>query len=1158
MMLLSMFTVLMVPPGSAKGDPPINIDGNEDLEQTARSYHWPGSGTSDDPYVISGWNIGGGIENNAIYLRYVTSYVIVENCHITGFNTGISLMQCSNMVLRNNTIEGDDDSNGIGLDECTDCAVINNTIVQGDFGIKAEDSMDNLIFGNHVSKMSTGISLSTGGQENLVANNTVLDSTRNSIEVEAPDNVFANNTITGNCTGIIIDEDATDVRLENNTITDTGHGTYGFGGIISYEAGTIIVDNELHGCSVVVSPGEEEGIQETIDSYVIEGNTVNGDPVMVYRNQDLLGATVSETAGENIFMNVTNAKVYDTTVSGGVEILASSYIDIEGISVSDSAIGVVVLFSHNCTIVGNHLTGIGIYAVGVTNSRDIAVAYNTISGALNAESSVGTYVMFSTNVTIEHNVLSDLYRGMNQFYGASDCALGNNTITGCQFGIYLYRSSGDVVENNAVDGCDVGICLYRNNDAVVTSNKVVGSEDMGICADGSLDSTIRGNNVTGSQGYGIYAESGDGNLFYENLLIQNNGADDERNGDHVQAYDGGEGAWSLEGVGNYWADWQLPDDNEDGVVDLPYVLDDNDVQDDYPMVINFVPLEPMPSVEITAPSNNSYLNTGDVTVTWEAGDESSEIANYSIDIDGEGWINASLETTWAFEDLEEGAHLVTVKAFDVDGKEASSSVNFTISFGPVITTDPSTPYYTNKSSVLVTVFVRDNVPMTDGNFTFYRNGELIGDMGIDIPEQNGTYYENNIPLGLDEGTNLLYLTANDSAGNSVTIVLVMVRDSTAPTVNITAPGTGSWHNTTSVEVAWTASDNIELQPYYWLALDGGAWMNTTDDSYVLEGLSEGPHSVVVRAFDGIGNYTDDSQTFNVQTTLPELDITAPVDGSYSTSDALTASWTGESVSGIGAYWVSVDGSAWTKVDLNITYDLSDLAEGVHTFALKAEDLAGSWNTVSATFTVDTVAPTIVDKGPMGDDLALSSTVTVSFSEAMDHAATTVSISGVSGTVAWNGNTATFTPSAALAYGITYAVTVSGKDIAGNAVEASWTFKTLDNKGTISGIALDENGEPLANATVTLSNGMTATTDEDGHFVIADVPSGTYTVTITKGDYKRVIENVSASAGATTALGTVTVEETAKPADNSTFVMVGLAVAVVLAACFLLFWKRKNG
>ncbi len=80
-----------------------------------------------------------------------------------------------------------------------------------------------------------------------------------------------------------------------------------------------------------------------------------------------------------------------------------------------------------------------------------------------------------------------------------------------------------------------------------------------------------------------------------------------------------------------------------------------------------------------------------------------------------------------------------------------------------------------------------------------------------------------------------------------------------------------------------------------------------------------------------------------------------------------------------------------------------------------------------------------------------------------------------------GNVATYTPNA-LEYNTEYTVTVQGEDLAGNAVSYQWSFSTVVTLGNIEGRIVDGDGTAIANATVTLSNGMTTTTDASGHFV----------------------------------------------------------------------------
>lgn len=100
---------------------------------------------------------------------------------------------------------------------------------------------------------------------------------------------------------------------------------------------------------------------------------------------------------------------------------------------------------------------------------------------------------------------------------------------------------------------------------------------------------------------------------------------------------------------------------------------------------------------------------------------------------------------------------------------------------------------------------------------------------------------------------------------------------------------------------------------------------------------------------------------------------------------------------------------------------------------------------------DVVRPTVTSTSPSNGatGVAAGASITVSFSEAMQSStlnASTFLVAGVSGSVAANGSTATFTPSSPLTNGTTYAVTLKGgsggtADVAGNtlATDVNFTF-----------------------------------------------------------------------------------------------------------------------
>jgi len=99
---------------------------------------------------------------------------------------------------------------------------------------------------------------------------------------------------------------------------------------------------------------------------------------------------------------------------------------------------------------------------------------------------------------------------------------------------------------------------------------------------------------------------------------------------------------------------------------------------------------------------------------------------------------------------------------------------------------------------------------------------------------------------------------------------------------------------------------------------------------------------------------------------------------------------------------------------------------------------------------DTIPPTIVSVSPVDGAIGvpITTTITATFSEVMNATSineSTFSIEGATGTVSYEGTTATLTPSADLAYNTTFTVTVTTgvKDIAGNPMAADyiWSFTT---------------------------------------------------------------------------------------------------------------------
>jgi parallel beta-helix repeat protein len=256
------------------------------------------------------------------------------------------------------------------------------------------------------------------------------------------------------------------------------------------------------------------------------------------------------------------------------------------------------------------------------------------------------------------------------------------------------------------------------------------------------------------------------------------------------------------------------------------------------------------------------------------------------------------------------------------------------------------------------------------------------------------------------------------------------------------------------------------------------------------------------------------------------------------SDSGVNQW---NTSSYGNYW-----SDWTTPDAN--------NDGI---VDSPYAITGGSNVDSYPLVVGTTAPTIIVRSPMGNGVSCSATINVTFDQVVNKSSVGVTVNGVAGVLSWSGNTTIFTPSSALAYNTTYSVLVTGRGITGSSVTTTWTFTTMKNEGNISGTIKDADGKAIANATITLSNGMTTLTDANGAFSFADVTAGTYNLTVSKGGYTTTTHGVSAVAGQTADLGSLSMQ--AAPGSNDALVIgiVVLAVVALLAIVFVVFRRRKR-
>ena len=176
----------------------------------------------------------------------------------------------------------------------------------------------------------------------------------------------------------------------------------------------------------------------------------------------------------------------------------------------------------------------------------------------------------------------------------------NNTISGNGNSIELSMSANNTVSKN-----NSTIRFYAESNGNVISenrgfigvwgssnNRIIGNKGAILIFE-SHNNTIIQNTVEDNSPYGIELSYSSGNIFSENI-IQNNKLDIRfvsnntfHHNDFVNAtidmVNDSVVFWNNGSEGNYWDNYAGLDDNDDGIGDMPYIIDKNN-QDNYPLI----------------------------------------------------------------------------------------------------------------------------------------------------------------------------------------------------------------------------------------------------------------------------------------------------------------------------------------------------------------------------------------------------------------------------------------------------------------------------------------------------------------------------------------------------------------------------------------------
>jgi len=262
------------------------------------------------------------------------------------------------------------------------------------------------------------------------------------------------------------------------------------------------------------------------------------------------------------------------------------------------------------------------------------------------------------------------------------------------------------------------------------------------------------------------------------------------------------------------------------------------------------------------------------------------------------------------------------------------------------------------------------------------NGWCIGNLSLDLTasdpqgsqvvisgDVNGTAFvcptgNTTCSVPLPEGAGSTnYKVDASSTGLFATGATNYLLDSSTPQLNGSVSGvvgTNNWYKS-NVTLSVVSSDLISGIMSATVSVDGGA--PTAYSTPIV--LTDGIHTVTLLATDNAGHVTQTTQSFNIDTVTPVLNIslsgTMGLNNWYISNVTITPS-ANDSGSGLAKLEVSQDGSAFTDYQSPITF-----SDGVHNYQFRVTDNAGNITESGQTLKVDYTTPTLglTTTGTMG-------------------------------------------------------------------------------------------------------------------------------------------------------------------------------------------------
>ena len=620
--------------------------------------------------------------NNGIYLEESLHNTISDNLCYNNQN-GITIHYSNNNNITENVCENNSDDGICLYDSCENKVVNNLCSFNGDYGINVGVySNKNEIILNNCSHNYYGISLTESNHNNITENICLLNKYMGiNLYGSLYNSIGMNTCVSNRGRGMSLWSSANNIIYDNKCQFNWDEGIRLYRSSSNYLESNTCNSNYDDGILLSDSHGK-------LHNNTCNYNNGNGISVIMVYNSIIYRNTCKYNDHGIYFSNSNNNQITGNTAvsnDAGIRLDSSYYNSLQNNSCTSNVDGVYFISSHdnsilNNTVSSNEMSGIALYDSSNDNFIENNLCHDNLCGIkleFNWRNSVtsnhcsqnqeGIKLYGSRDNDILNNTCANNYYGLRlesgsdknsvknndcnhntigiSTHNADDCDVYSNTCSNnnqngisitnslsnnitsniCSSNLYNgismeWSSNNMISENNCGSNNMDGINVYHSSTNVFSENILTSNHRLGISIELASSNIIIRNQFSQNTRHGIHIISGESNNIYQNDLIKNN-----KGG--IQGFDDGyDNEWNSSDKGNYWSDWNWPDNDGDNIIDVHYIL--SGVQG----AVDYFPLEyPFSTVFPVADAGEDVVINQHQTVHFDSsGCQNSEfIRNYS-------------------------------------------------------------------------------------------------------------------------------------------------------------------------------------------------------------------------------------------------------------------------------------------------------------------------------------------------------------------------------------------------------------------------------------------------------------------------------------------------------------------------------------------------